>query len=67
MQYVDEYRDPKIAQAVPLRKWAMGSGRVEVHADHRDQSVQRAPFSWYGDSSLCPLVPAVSLGLGTCR
>jgi hypothetical protein len=22
--------------AVPLRKWAMGSGRVEVHADQRD-------------------------------
>ena len=32
-----------IAKFVPLRKCAMGSGRAEVHADHRDQSVQNWP------------------------
>ena len=35
-----------IAKFVPLRKCAMGSGRAEVHADHRDQSVQNWPELW---------------------
>jgi SAM-dependent methyltransferase len=50
---------------VPLRSWAMESGRVEVHADHLIESFQGTPFPWWGDS-LRPLVPPVSSGVRTC-
>src|SRR5262245_49200342 len=43
-------------------KLVMRSGRVEVHADHPDQSVQRTPFSGRGDCSVRPLVPTLSCG-----
>jgi hypothetical protein len=49
------------------RYMTLGSGRVEVHADHPDQSVQRAPFPGRGDSAVHPLVPALSPRLRTRR
>src|SRR5215469_5935737 len=43
-----------------IAKLLMRSGRVELHADHPDQSAQRAPFPGRGDSAVRPLVPALS-------
>src|SRR5262249_33746220 len=60
----------KVEQLVPcgsLAKLVMRSGRVEVHADHPDQSVQRAPFPGRGDSAVRPLVPPLSPRLRTRR
>src|SRR5262249_51695095 len=50
-----------------IAKLALRSGRVELHADHPDQSVQRAPFPGRGDSAVRPLVPALSPRLRTRR
>src|SRR5262249_235026 len=43
-----------------IAKLVMRSGRVEVHANHPDPSVQRTPFSGRGDSAMRPLVPTLS-------
>jgi hypothetical protein len=44
-----------------VARLAMGFGRVEVHADHLEQSVQRTPFTGRGDSGVRPLGPTYPL------
>jgi len=44
-----------------IAKLVMRSGRVEVHADHPDQSLQRTSLPGRGDSAVRPLVSTLSL------
>src|SRR5215471_457885 len=43
-----------------IAKLGKRSGRVEIHANHPDPSVQRTPFPGRGDSAVRPLVPTLS-------
>src|SRR5262249_44173433 len=45
-----------------IARLVMRFGWVEVHADHLEQSVQRAPFPGRGDSGVHLLAPTLSPG-----